>query len=1199
MQKRILFFLSLFLTFVVGATAATVSVPTAMGEYIDWNDASLTNAKVENGGKNIGSTHAGSVAQFTLQNEATQNVILTFKSGASKLTAVLNATIKTADGTEVINNDFDIANTGSWSLSDVHTLAIPDLPKGTLTFTLTVKSTTASYAGNYGDLAFYSEADYYANYPQVPSDDFFPLIAGSYTSYGSTNGGTAPRYEESSQNVGYVVNGGTATYTFYASQKAYYNLSMGITTINGGSIQAKVVDKASGATEASGTFAIPSSSNYAQQSFEFANFISTGVKELQLTFVNEKEFIMNYKNITLTKRADIPGEGAYYNVTVSQNIAEAGKVTQTPSGKLVREGSNVKFTAKPNFGYCFKQWVDGSGAVLSTANPYTHRVMSDLSITAVFETVNTYELNVVVDGGGYEGMVSVSPEPTVVGTKNMYEEGTEVKLTASENEAVTFNYWSDGTTSKDLTITMDGNKTITATYSQNDYVVAWDLHNTSKAQPYTADFYSTPENNEAGLYIRNYTTGNIDAGRGMWVRDGGMATIWGLPIDYAFEIHYDATNFTTMRVKANLWYSYNYWEKVLPQWSTDAKNWQSAGEAITMTTSRTTHEFTLPATADHQANIYFRFMPDTSSTLLNAGASDYRPIWISDIYVFGQQQLVDDGQAPKFLSSVPADGASGASASGRIVLTFDEKVKLNSNASATLGGTAISGSAAGKSLVFPYSALKYNTTYQFKLAAGSVADQTGNTLEQDIVVNFTTMERKQPEARLYDAIVAQDGSGNYTTVSAALNAAPSNSATPWLIFIKAGTYEEQIHVTKPHIHLVGEGRNKVKLTWYGLSGDLGNDTKAQADQKGVKYELNGTAKAGPSFWVQNNDFYAEGIEFENSWGMKMLNGPQALAVTTQKDRAIFNKVGMSSYQDTYYSNSPVNTRAFVKDSYITGAVDFIYGGSEVYFENDTLDINRPSGGFIVAPSHDATAKYGYVFNNTTITTSYTRNPEDYSVWLGRPWHGNPKTVFLHTKMEVTPNDSLWYATMGGLPAIWAVYDLTDKAGNPRSTVSRQYYYRTENGKRVWGKAKNTISDEEASQYTIANVMRGNDDWQPEVICEQTSKPEIASNGGLISWQPVEYSICYVVLKDGYAYDFTKDTKYACTETGTYTVKAASEYGVLSDASNAVEVSEITGISQISTNATAFDTPKYNLGGQRVNGNYHGVVVQKGRKFVIK
>ena len=40
--------------------------------------------------------------------------------------------------------------------------------------------------------------------------------------------------------------------------------------------------------------------------------------------------------------------------------------------------------------------------------------------------------------------------------------------------------------------------------------------------------------------------------------------------------------------------------------------------------------------------------------------------------------------------------------------------------------------------------------------------------------------------------VAQDGSGDYTTVQAALNAVPSNNKTPFIIYIKNGVYKEKI-----------------------------------------------------------------------------------------------------------------------------------------------------------------------------------------------------------------------------------------------------------------------------------------------------------------------------------------------------------------------------------------------------------------------
>ena len=57
----------------------------------------------------------------------------------------------------------------------------------------------------------------------------------------------------------------------------------------------------------------------------------------------------------------------------------------------------------------------------------------------------------------------------------------------------------------------------------------------------------------------------------------------------------------------------------------------------------------------------------------------------------------------------------------------------------------------------------------------------------------------------YHAIVAQDGSGNYTNVQAAVNAATENRNESWCIFVKNGSYKEQVIIpkNKTHIHLNG------------------------------------------------------------------------------------------------------------------------------------------------------------------------------------------------------------------------------------------------------------------------------------------------------------------------------------------------------------------------------------------------------------
>ena len=1056
----------------------------------------------------------------------------------------------------------------------------------------------------------------YSNWPLVPSDDYLPLPSGSYSSYTSTGGqNTTPRYEDKNQNIGYIKDGSQATYKFYCLQDAYYDLAMAVHYYNPGTIEVIITDIATNTQELKEEVTVPSVTNYTASRMELQTPVKKGAKQMVLNFKSSQTgYVMNYRDLTLLKRADVETGATKYSVTTSLSIPEAGTIKQAPSGEKVEEGTMTQFTVVPNFGYKFVQWNDANGQMVSAENPYTMTVNSDVTLTAVMQQVNIYSLDVKTVNAN-DAMITITPDPQMVNGTMMYEEGTKVSLTASENEAVSFGYWSDGSTNKTLNLEIKENTTVTANYVAGDYLFAIDFsRGAGSVASYDADLYSTSENNEAQLYLRNFDTGVV-GGRNFSVLEDNKARIWSTPVNYAFELKFNTENFVNLKVKCSVWYNYNYWEKVQGQYSLDGTNWVNVGDQITMSSTETPHEWTLPTACEHQKTVMFRLLPDVTSALVGT-ASDYRPMHISNIYVFGKEEAYNDGKAPQIVSTVPQNNGTGASATGRVVLTFDKKVYATDRFAATLNGNAIAGSCTGTTAIFPYSALNYNTQYELILAKGSVQDAAGNVLDEPVSVTFTTMERKQPTMRRYDAVVAKDGTGDYTTIGAALDAAPSNRTEPWLIFIKEGTYEEELNVTKPFMSLIGEGRDKVFITYYGVSGGTpGDDMKQKAEQLGIKYIAGGNEV----FAVHANDFFAEGVTFENSYGYKINNGPQAHAIKTYKDRAVFNRVEMRSYQDTWHTNTGIADRAYIKDSWITGSVDFIYGKGDVYFDTDTLNINRDAGGYIVAPNHDASTKWGYVFMNTDITTTYTKNPADYQVWLGRPWHGNPKTVFIHTKMELTPYKLLWAEKMGGLPALWAVYDFTDKDGNPRSTESRLTYWalgpdgtfgpgeydtKTSNNtyndsgqlEYKWTKdAKNSLTADEVAQYTIANVLRGTDAWVPEQIVEATATPVVSQNAGVLSWSAVPYAISYVIFKDGKAYDFTTDTSYATTEIARYSVRAANEYGSLSAMSNTVTTDVISGIASATTAAPAATSKTYNLGGQRVTESAHGVVIKGGKK----
>lgn len=69
--------------------------------------------------------------------------------------------------------------------------------------------------------------------------------------------------------------------------------------------------------------------------------------------------------------------------------------------------------------------------------------------------------------------------------------------------------------------------------------------------------------------------------------------------------------------------------------------------------------------------------------------------------------------------------------------------------------------------------------------------------------------------RIPDAVVAQDGSGNYSTIAEAVEAAPSHSMRRHLIFVKEGVYREQVEIKKDkqNIMMVGQGMDSTVISW--------------------------------------------------------------------------------------------------------------------------------------------------------------------------------------------------------------------------------------------------------------------------------------------------------------------------------------------------------------------------------------------------
>lgn len=206
-------------------------------------------------------------------------------------------------------------------------------------------------------------------------------------------------------------------------------------------------------------------------------------------------------------------------------------------------------------------------------------------------------------------------------------------------------------------------------------------------------------------------------------------------------------------------------------------------------------------------------------------------------------------------------------------------------------------------------------------------------------------------SRGYDIIVAQDGTGDFTTIQEAINSVPDfRKKARTTIFIKKGIYKEKLIIAPCKINLTMKGEEGTVITY--------DDYASKLNRFGDEKSTSGSA----SCYIYAPDFVAENITFENS------SGPvgQAVACFVSGDRAIFRNCRFLGFQDTLYTYG-VPSRQYYEDCYIEGTVDFIFGKSTAVFNRCT--IHSKGNGYVTAPATEKDADYGYVFHNCKLTAA--------------------------------------------------------------------------------------------------------------------------------------------------------------------------------------------------------------------------------------
>jgi pectinesterase len=229
--------------------------------------------------------------------------------------------------------------------------------------------------------------------------------------------------------------------------------------------------------------------------------------------------------------------------------------------------------------------------------------------------------------------------------------------------------------------------------------------------------------------------------------------------------------------------------------------------------------------------------------------------------------------------------------------------------------------------------------------------------------------------------VAADGSGTHTTVQAAVTAATGTARR--YILIKPGTYREVVSVAAA----------SAPITLYGADSDatrvvIVNGRSADA--------AGGTAQSA-TFTTRAAGLQLMNLTVSNDFATPTSGSNiQAVALYTTGDKTVLQNVRLHGFQDTFYVDSPNATaiaRVYVKDSFIEGDTDYIFGRAVMVIDGGTiqyLSSRKGTGsGVVFAPSTHVNNMYGFLAIGVNFTADASAPANRIS--LGRSWDQSSTT----------------------------------------------------------------------------------------------------------------------------------------------------------------------------------------------------------------
>jgi len=215
------------------------------------------------------------------------------------------------------------------------------------------------------------------------------------------------------------------------------------------------------------------------------------------------------------------------------------------------------------------------------------------------------------------------------------------------------------------------------------------------------------------------------------------------------------------------------------------------------------------------------------------------------------------------------------------------------------------------------------------------------------------------------------------------------------LHLAAGNYDQKLLLKHNHLKIIGATDAKSVIRYGDYSYKLHTD--------GLLYNTFRTS----TVMILGNHVHLENLTIENTSGSGLTIG-QAIALTLYGNKTTILNCELKGHQDTLFigplpldltqryddflpleQRSTDQTFSYIKDTLITGDVDFIFGSGTALF--DHCRIISKAKGYITAPSTYQTFTYGFIFIDSTFE-SQTTDP----VFIARPWRSHGKTLLYNS-----------------------------------------------------------------------------------------------------------------------------------------------------------------------------------------------------------